>query len=161
MVLKTLGAERTGSAGTSLAGAESIEELLRELGLHRDGTRIENGSGLFDANRVSAAQVAGVLRAMASDPRTSSEFIAHLAIGGVDGTLRSRFKAHAASRRVRAKTGTLRATIALSGYVLPRVGSGPAVFSVLVDGLPGQHAEAKQKIDAIVERTLLLLDAQS
>jgi D-alanyl-D-alanine carboxypeptidase/D-alanyl-D-alanine-endopeptidase (penicillin-binding protein 4) len=77
--------------------------------------------------------------------------LAQLAIGGVDGTLRSRFRALEPGRRVRAKTGTLSATIGLSGYVLPREGGAPIAFSFLANGIEGQTAEARRRIDRVVE----------
>ena len=79
---------------------------------------ILNGSGLFDANRLSAATLTRVLSHAYRDPRLSAEFVAQLSIGGVDGTLRSRLRNHRKRRVVRAKTGTLARVVALSGFVL-------------------------------------------
>ncbi len=52
------------------------------------------------------------------------EFVAQLAVGGVDGTLKHRFRGGHARRLVRAKTGTLEDVAALSGYVLSPSGRG-------------------------------------
>jgi D-alanyl-D-alanine carboxypeptidase/D-alanyl-D-alanine-endopeptidase (penicillin-binding protein 4) len=150
MILKTLGAEKRGAPGSSESGAEVVRQLLLDLGLLAQGTRIANGSGLFDANRVSALQLARVLRAMNRDPAVKSEFLAQLAVGGVDGTLHSRFRARSAARMIRAKSGSLRDVVSLSGYVLGA--HRPVAFSMLVNNLPGKHAEVRAKIDELVER---------
>ena len=117
MILKSLGAQKA-LPGTSAAGAEVVVEWLREVGALEPGTIVRNGSGLFDANRVSAASLSRALVAAYRDPAIGPEFVAQLAIGGVDGTLRSRFRAHHKRRAIRAKTGTLAQVVALSGYVL-------------------------------------------
>jgi D-alanyl-D-alanine carboxypeptidase/D-alanyl-D-alanine-endopeptidase (penicillin-binding protein 4) len=151
MILKTIGAEEKGPIGTSRGGAQVLEELLQELKVHQPGTRIKNGSGLFDANRLSATQIGSLLRAMYRDPAVGPEFVAQLAIGGVDGSLRSRFRAHKNTRRVRAKTGTLRNVIALSGYVLDD-GGGAVAFALLANDLASDQDVARGKLDALVER---------
>jgi serine-type D-Ala-D-Ala carboxypeptidase/endopeptidase (penicillin-binding protein 4) len=152
MLLKALGAEVKGAPGTSASGGEAIAEWLREIEAFDPGTVVKNGSGLFDANRLSAWTLARALVAAYRDPRLSHEFVAELAIGGVDGTLHSRFPRQRQRRAVRAKTGTLRDVVALSGYVLGPGGRAPRAFSLIVVGLPGKQAEARQRIDGIVER---------
>ena len=83
-----------------------VREMARWLTEHQlfsEGTRISNGSGLFDANRVSAGTLAGVLELAYRMPAIYPELLAQLAIGGVDGTLRSRFRTLAPRRSVRRK----------------------------------------------------------
>jgi D-alanyl-D-alanine carboxypeptidase/D-alanyl-D-alanine-endopeptidase (penicillin-binding protein 4) len=79
------------------------------------------------------------------------EFLAQLAIGGVDGTLHSRFRKFKEQRTVRAKTGTLSAAVGLSGYVLSPSQPSAVVFSVLVNGLGGQAGAVRERIDRVVE----------
>jgi serine-type D-Ala-D-Ala carboxypeptidase/endopeptidase (penicillin-binding protein 4) len=150
MLFKTLGADAGASPARSEDGARVVLQWLSDHGLSSPDTRIENGSGLFDANRVSAATLAGVLVAVRRNPAVYPEFLAHLAIGGVDGTLRSRFRKFKAERAVRAKTGTLAAAVGLTGYVL--VGTQtPIVFSLLVNGLDGQAHAVRERMDRVVE----------
>jgi serine-type D-Ala-D-Ala carboxypeptidase/endopeptidase (penicillin-binding protein 4) len=151
MILKALGA-RKALPGTSAGGAEVVVEWLREVGALDPGTVVRNGSGLFDANRASAATLSGVLAAAYRDPAIGPEFVAQLAIGGVDGTLRSRFRAHKKTRKIRAKTGTLARVVALSGYVLRSGGKPPLAFAFIVTGPPGKQREGRDRIDALVER---------
>lgn len=151
MVFKTLGAEKKGRPGKSEKGAEVVREYLAKIGALDEGTIVKNGSGLFDANRTTALSLAKVLREAFRDPAISSEFVAHLAIGGVDGTLQSRFRNHRASRIVRAKTGTLNSVATLSGYVLGPPGKGPVAFSILVNDVPGKVSGSRQAMDKVVE----------
>jgi D-alanyl-D-alanine carboxypeptidase/D-alanyl-D-alanine-endopeptidase (penicillin-binding protein 4) len=154
MLLKVLGGDLGGLPATSQAGAKAVKDWLAQVGALSPETRIENGSGLFDANRVSAATFARVLRAVAREPSVYPEFMTQLAIGGVDGTLRSRFKKYRDLRRVRAKTGTLSACVGLSGYVLDPRGKAPIVFSLLANGIEGQAGVVRQKMDRVVEAIL-------
>ncbi|MCA9629326.1 MAG: D-alanyl-D-alanine carboxypeptidase/D-alanyl-D-alanine-endopeptidase [Myxococcales bacterium] len=115
---------------------------------------ILNGSGLFDANRLSAATLTRVLSHAYRDPRLSAEFVAQLSIGGVDGTLRSRLRNHRKRRVVRAKTGTLARVVALSGFVL-RDGKEPYAFSILVNGI-ADHAGVRRRMDRVVDALVSL-----
>jgi D-alanyl-D-alanine carboxypeptidase/D-alanyl-D-alanine-endopeptidase (penicillin-binding protein 4) len=151
MLLKVIGAEAGSVPARSQDGARVVKDWLRARGALSPETRIENGSGLFDANRVSAASFVRVLQLVRQDPGLYPEFLAQLSIGGVDGTLRSRFKALKSARSIRAKTGTLSAAIALSGYVLSPGGAAPIAFSFLVNGIEGHTGEARQHIDQVVE----------
>jgi len=151
MLFKALGADATSNPARSQDGAAVVRQWLSQHGLARPDTRIENGSGLFDANRVSAATLAGTLLAVRQNPAVYPEFLAQLAIGGVDGTLHSRFRKFKDQRIVRAKTGTLSAAVGLSGYVLSASSSAPIVFSVLVNGLEGQAGAVRERIDRVVE----------
>lgn len=119
---------------------------------------ILNGSGLFDANRLSAATLTRVLSHAYRDPRLSAEFVAQLSVGGVDGTLRSRLRKHRTTRAVRAKTGTLARVVALSGFVL-RQGKEPYAFSILVNGI-SDHSGVRQRMDRVVDALVELSQQQ-
>lgn len=149
-VFKTLGQGPKGEAATSQAAAERVLAWLASVGLEAKTTKIVNGSGLFDANRISAGTLAELLAKVYLDPELSPDFLAQLAIGGVDGTLGSRFKSAATRGRVRAKTGTLRNVDALAGYVLSSSGRLPTVFVVLVNGVDNNHAAVRTRIDRAV-----------
>jgi serine-type D-Ala-D-Ala carboxypeptidase/endopeptidase (penicillin-binding protein 4) len=148
---KVLGAETAALPARSADGARAVLGWLSEHDLVSPGTRIENGSGLFDTNRVSAETLVGTLAAVYRSPAIYPEFLAQLSIGGVDGTLRSRFRALTPKRSVRAKTGTLSAAIGLSGYLLSNRGLAPVAFSFLINDIEGYTGEARQRIDRVVE----------
>jgi D-alanyl-D-alanine carboxypeptidase/D-alanyl-D-alanine-endopeptidase (penicillin-binding protein 4) len=96
--------------------------------------------------------VVALLRAAYRDPAIMPEFVAQLSIGGVDGTLKNRFRAERIRRAVRAKTGTLDDAIALSGYVLGPPGHGPVAFSVIINHIEGKVAAGRAAADALVEK---------
>ncbi len=150
-VFKTIAAEKRGRPGTAAAAAEIVAESIEALGAADEGVVVRNGSGLFDANRSSPWAMAALLRAAARDPALSADFTAQLAIGGVDGTLRGRFRSWAKQRAIRAKTGTLDAVASLSGYVLPPPGRSPIAFSILVNGVAGKVGAAREDIDRVVD----------
>lgn len=141
-VLKTLSPE--GKPATFADASAKEREVLKSLGIELDTAKLTNGSGLYDTNRVSPAQVTSLLEAMYGDFRYRSDFLASLAVMGVDGTTRSRLSETDATRWVRVKTGTLDGISALSGYVGAR-GRAPIVFSVLFNALPrGGTAAARE-----------------
>jgi len=144
MVFRVLGAERRrpGRVEDSVA---VVRELLAEAGIDAARVQIVNGSGLFEGNRNSAGDLTWVYR----NPAIRGEYLAHLAIAGVDGTLAGRLGDLPRPRIVRAKTGTLDDVIALSGYVLGPRPSQVVAFSVLVNGARGRHGQARGLCDGI------------
>jgi D-alanyl-D-alanine carboxypeptidase/D-alanyl-D-alanine-endopeptidase (penicillin-binding protein 4) len=92
-----------------------------------------------------------LLRAAWRDPTLQPEFVAQLAVGGVDGTLRHRFRNGRAHRVVRAKTGTLEDAMALSGHVFPPSGRSPLAFSIIVNHIAGKVAAARAAADTLVQ----------
>jgi D-alanyl-D-alanine carboxypeptidase/D-alanyl-D-alanine-endopeptidase (penicillin-binding protein 4) len=150
-IFKTIGGERKARPARSADAAEVMTRWLGEIGAIEPGVVIKNGSGLFDANRVTAASTVQLLRAAWRDSAIREEYVAQLSIGGVDGTLRGRFKKETQRRAVRAKTGTLDDAIALGGYVLPPPGKGPLAFSILFNKVEGKAYGARAAADRLVE----------
>ncbi|MBN1771671.1 MAG: D-alanyl-D-alanine carboxypeptidase/D-alanyl-D-alanine-endopeptidase [Deltaproteobacteria bacterium] len=132
-VLRILGAERRGTPGTADHGAEVVREVLEAWNVPTDGLVLRNGSGLFAADEVTPRTLTALLRAVYLDAALRAEFLAALAVAGRDGTLHSRLRDGAARELVRAKTGTLAAVWALSGYALSPDGRAGYAFSVLVN----------------------------
>jgi D-alanyl-D-alanine carboxypeptidase/D-alanyl-D-alanine-endopeptidase (penicillin-binding protein 4) len=131
-ILKTLDA-RPGPA--TFAGAlERVRTYLGELGVPTEGLVLGNGSGLYDNNRISAAQLTALLGAVYRDERIQPDFMASLAIMGVDGTTRSRLRGSSRAGWLRVKTGTLDGVSALAGYA-GAPDRKPIAFSILLNGL--------------------------
>lgn len=151
MILKTLGAETAKAPAHSADGARAVRAYLKKIGALEKSTKVVNGSGLFDANRVSADTLVKVLVAAYRDPAIGPEYVAQLSVGGVDGTLHSRFRKYRKQRMVRAKTGTLARSIALSGYVLAPSRGGAVAFSFIANGRMPHHA-TRRHIDRVVDR---------
>ncbi len=150
MLLKIIGAEAA-RPGSSSGGAGIVKQELQDMGVDTEGLIVINGSGLFNGNRLSPRQIGQVLVGAYADPRTQAEYLSQLALAGQDGTLRRRLQDLPESVSVRAKTGTLRDTIALSGYVVGAPERSLA-FSFLANGVAGRQMVARRLADAIVTR---------
>jgi D-alanyl-D-alanine carboxypeptidase/D-alanyl-D-alanine-endopeptidase (penicillin-binding protein 4) len=149
MVFKTLGGEVKGRPGKSSDAADVVTRWVNKIGAGDTGLVIKNGSGLFDSNRTTATSMALLLRAMWRDSAVQPEFVAQLAVGGTDGTLHKRFREERHRHAIRAKTGTLDDTIALSGYVLGPPGKGPIAFSILMNKVAGKAGGARAAADKL------------
>ncbi len=148
-LFKTLASEKRGKPGSAQNAAQVELDWLKARQLGDEGLAISNGSGLYDANRVSARTLTRLLEAAYLDATISHAYEEQLAVGGLDGTLRTRFYALRSRRSVHAKTGTLNKVTALSGYVFgPEQETGVA-FSILVSG-SSAHSEIRQRMDALV-----------
>ena len=161
-VLKTVGAQTKAVPGpaTWADGRAAIHGYLATIGLPEAGYRADNGSGLFDATAVSARQITTVLRAAHRDFRVGPDLIASLPVGGVDGTLATRWHGRPAAGRVRAKTGTLDKVTALAGYVAID-SEHPLGFAILVNDIPpGQRASARTAADEILDALVAYLGPQ-
>ncbi|MGV6808807.1 MAG: D-alanyl-D-alanine carboxypeptidase/D-alanyl-D-alanine endopeptidase [bacterium] len=121
-LLLSLGANYYDAPATLEKGQNAIRELLHEIAVPNvDDIVIDNGSGLSREARISAAQL-GHLLDMAFRDAYMPEFLASLAIGGVDGTMYRRVKKKGMRGRSHLKTGTLRDVTAIAGYMLSRQG---------------------------------------
>lgn len=144
---------------TSERGAKVVKKWLSEKGIDLEGMVIENGSGLFDANRLSPELLTKVLAQVEDNPRIYQDFVSHLAMGSTDGTMKSRMKAGDLGQRIRAKTGTLKDVDALSGYLQRTDGRSPAAFSVIVVGVKSSHVDIRAKVDELILAWAEILNA--
>ena len=141
-ILKTLAP--SDAPATFTAASARQRETLVALGVNLDGAKLTNGSGLYDTNRVQPTQITSLLKSMYGDFRYRADFVASLAVMGVDGTTRSRLAGTDGERWIRVKTGTLDGISALSGYV-GAPGRAPIAFSILFNDLPsGGTSTARQ-----------------
>jgi len=106
---------------------------LAAQGLHMPELVLDNGSGLSRASRISAASLARLLTIAWQSPRMP-EYLASLAIVGVDGTLNRRLRHHPARGMAHLKTGSLRDVRALAGYVQGASGKRYIVVSLVNHG---------------------------
>lgn len=159
-IIKTLGAETGGRPGTWQKGVEAVAAFLEKLGIARSDYKMTNGSGLYDSNRFSAAQLVTLLRAVHKDFRFAADFVGSLALAGADGTVSHRLEGSLAERFVRAKTGTLSGVSALAGYA-GAPGRAPLAFAILMNGLPDTaSAIARRAQDRIAEALVAYLLAR-
>ncbi|MCC5888367.1 MAG: D-alanyl-D-alanine carboxypeptidase/D-alanyl-D-alanine-endopeptidase [Gammaproteobacteria bacterium] len=112
----TLGAQRFDPPATPEKGRAATLELLRQYGIDTGGLIIDNPSGLSRTARLSARQL-GQLLVAAWDGPYMPEFVSSLALSGLDGTVRNRFRFGPEAGRMHLKTGTLDHVSAIAGYV--------------------------------------------
>jgi D-alanyl-D-alanine carboxypeptidase/D-alanyl-D-alanine-endopeptidase (penicillin-binding protein 4) len=151
MIFKSLGGEGHARPARTTDSGEIVARFLERIGASDPGVVMKNGSGLFDADRVSAYGTTQLLRWAWRDPAIQPEYVAQLSVSGVDGTLRKRFRTDSMRRRVRAKTGTLDDVIALSGYVLRQDGHAPIAFSIFFNHVMGKQDAARHAADRLVD----------
>jgi D-alanyl-D-alanine carboxypeptidase/D-alanyl-D-alanine-endopeptidase (penicillin-binding protein 4) len=142
-LLKTLGAEVIGPPGTTDKGLQVVREFFTELGISPDAYVLENGSGLSRNNRLSPEQIVMLLTYMYDNFEVRSEFLASLAVAGVDGTLQRRLRDTQAERRLRAKTGAIQGVSCLSGYAVSK-NNEVFVFSIMMNDYKSGGYAVKQ-----------------
>ena len=129
LLLKEIGLVDEGSP-TRVAGLQAVASVLVQRGISTDGVVLVDGSGLDANNRLTCSLLVNLLESFGSQ----SVLAEGLALAGSTGTLREQLTTPPAVRRVRAKTGTLRTSKALSGFY--EVSDGAITFSLLLNG-PG------------------------
>ena len=139
--------------------------LDRAAGIPRDQIVVDTGSGLSYRTQFSPRQIVSVVRAAAGldgrgqlDPERAAAcaeaWKTSLSVGGVDGTLRRRFRTSDLRGRVHGKTGTLSTVIALSGLLEGPDGRTLA-FAVVTNG---HSPSRKNLVRGAHEQVLEVLD---
>ena len=129
-----LGDKTNPRATSAERGIAVVRRFLNEIGVAPDGLIQYDGSGLSRHNLVTPAALVTVYTYMAKQSRYAGAWFESLTIGGIDGTLASRFKGTKTKGNVRGKTGTIDQVSALSGYVTT-TGGERLVFSIIVNGV--------------------------
>ncbi len=148
LVLRTLG-KLYGSDGSFAQGTRVVRQFIENAGIDPADFFFYDGSGLSTGDLITPRSATQVL-AYAAQQSWGEAYRATLPVGGMDGTLGSRFTSGAGKGHVFAKTGTLNETNALSGYVQAASGKMLA-FTVLVNDHSPASSAAMGVMDAIVE----------
>jgi len=118
-------------AGTRAGGRAATSFALEQLGVPDDGFAQVDGSGLSRDNQIAAQQITALLAGvLIRGGRASEALLASMAAPQADGTLDERLEG--LEGRVRAKTGFIGGTSALSGVLETETGRR-LVFSILVE----------------------------
>ncbi|HEX8484018.1 D-alanyl-D-alanine carboxypeptidase/D-alanyl-D-alanine endopeptidase [Sphingomonas sp.] len=141
-------------SGSIADGQAAVRGMLDAAGVERWRYDLADGSGMSSYNRVSPRGVVRFLRWTQTQP-WGATYRATLPIGGVDGSLRRRFAGTALAGKVFAKTGTLNAASALSGFLVAASGR-TLVFATFAGDMP-EDAPASATVDA----ALLLIAAEN
>ncbi len=135
-LLRTIGGD-VGGVADDQDGVTAELQFLRSRGIPTTGMRLYDGSGLAEANRVTALTLARIL----SDAELRDhglELYPLLPAGGRDGTLKYY---HFTTARVRAKTGHLSDADSLAGYVDTKR-HGRLAFAFMINDSPGDPDDA-------------------
>ena len=132
LLLRRIG--RISGTGSLADGIAAMEAMLAGAGVPRAGYDFSDGSGMSTYNRVSPRAAVALLRWGAAQP-WGKAWRASFPVGGTDGTLRKRFAGTPLQGKLFAKTGTLNATNALSGYLTAASGR-ELTFSIFANDVP-------------------------
>jgi D-alanyl-D-alanine carboxypeptidase/D-alanyl-D-alanine-endopeptidase (penicillin-binding protein 4) len=127
----------------------TVRNWMRAHAIDDSGLVMENGSGLSRIERISPAQMGGLLRAGLRS-NWAPEFLASMPIAATDGTMRRRLNGSPAAGRARLKTGTLRNVVAVAGYVPDGSGVQNVVVAMVNDELAGD-GRGRAVVDALVD----------
>ncbi len=154
LILRTLGKVTLPAATTSSLGQtseelgiEAVKSFLKTVGIRPEALNLDDGSGLSRNDMITADASVQLLTFM-SKHRYANVFRDALPVGGVDGTLRNRFRGTPAENNVRAKTGSLSSAASLGGYVTTAAGEKLA-FSIMVNNYPREVEPRSLCIDPI------------
>ncbi len=148
LMLRRLGNKFDVNNNTTAQGARVVRQFLINAGLDGDDFLFYDGSGMSSHNLVAPRATAKLLAYAMSQPWFPA-WKAALPVGGLDGSLTSRFSEAPLKNHVFAKTGTLGESRALSGY-LDCASGKQVIFSIMVDDhLPGSIAD-RVTMDKIV-----------
>lgn len=144
-VYLSLSAGKDGTPGETKASERVVREWLAAKGIAAPELVIENGAGLSRADRISAANLAGVLRVAWASP-VMPELVSSLSLFAVDGTFK--LKNGAFAGRAHLKGGTLTGVQSVAGFVLTPRGERRLVVMIV------NHENANRAqgaLDALVE----------
>ncbi len=146
LLLRRLGL-RQGS-GSIADGQVEVRAMLEKAGVPRAAYDFSDGSGMSSYNRIAPRGTVAMLRWIAAQP-WGTAWRETLPIAGIDGTLARRFKGTSLEGKLFAKTGTLNATNALSGYLIAKSGR-TLTFSMLANDVPPEGGATRIMDAALV-----------
>lgn len=144
-LLLTIAAERVGTPGNEINGAQAIQTWLVSNGMVFPELVIENGSGLSRAERISAEHLGELLEHAYHSP-VMAELMSSLPMLSVDGTVMRRLQESPMQGRAHLKTGSLNGVRSIAGYVLDEKGRRWAVVFIVNHTLAGATKSAQDAL---------------
>ena len=142
----------TAGTGSVADGRAAVRAMLDRAGVDPLSYDFADGSGMSTYNRISPRAAIGLLRWTQTQP-WGAAWRATLPVGGRDGTLKRRFAGTALEGRLFAKTGTLNAANALSGFMTTASGR-TLLFSAIANDMPGDVSAT-----GVIDKALLAVAA--
>jgi len=141
-----------GEQGSTEDGLELLSEHWKSKGINTDGVRLQDGSGLSEANRVTTLFMAQLLAKMAASGGTNFEaFYESIPVAGRSGSMKNRLKGTAAEGRLRAKSGTLESVRGLAGYAR-NAGGELLAYALIANDYTGSGGQMRQKLEQFLVR---------
>ena len=148
-LLKRIGHEATGDPGSWASGSAAVRMFLsKTLGPDAANFVIDDGSGMSRENRLTAQLLCRLLAKMNRMGDVADLYRDSLAVGGRDGTLRTRFGEQRLTGTVHGKSGYINGVIALSGYLVHE--DRAYAFSILINDYKKPVYVAKRMMDQMV-----------
>jgi D-alanyl-D-alanine carboxypeptidase/D-alanyl-D-alanine-endopeptidase (penicillin-binding protein 4) len=150
VLLRTLGrtnlSHATSKSDTADLGLEMVSKKLAEIGVSPAYYRQADGSGLSRKNLIAPIGLVQTLIGMSKTPE-GQLYRGSLAVAGVNGSLKNRFKD--SKNLIQGKTGSLTGVAALAGYINPPQ-YPPLAFSIIVNNHDRQNSEIRAAMDEII-----------
>ncbi|KTD22168.1 D-alanyl-D-alanine carboxypeptidase [Legionella lansingensis] len=145
-------AEKLHGSPVNWAGAQPIVKnfIQQQTGIQLQSAVLTDGSGLSRHDLITPSQTASLLRFLYHRFPLSYEYIAALPVSGRDGTLQRRFKKPTQQDFVRAKTGTMRGIVSLSGY-LYTANAHTLAFAIFINHVRGTKPAVSGKYRYVVD----------
>ena len=132
LLLRRVGREK--GSGSIADGLAAVRTMLDQAGVARTHYDFADGSGMSTYNRIAPRGMIAFLRWAGAQP-WGAAWRETFPVAGVDGTLARRFRDTPLEGRLFAKTGSLNATNALSGFMTAKSGR-TLLFSAYANDVP-------------------------
>lgn len=139
---------KVNNSGSFYAGTQAVTEFWKSKGVNLKGFVMKDGSGLSVQNRVSARQLASIMRAYTTDSMYPT-FIKTLPVAGKTGSISNIFKNSVAENNLTAKSGYMRRLRSYTGYVTNKSGK-LLTFAIIVNNHSDSPAAMKTKLEKIM-----------
>ncbi len=147
MLVKNIAALHS-TPGTLKEGMDIVNDHLKKMELPEKEFHIMNPSGLSRENRLSSYALWKILNFLRKNISVQPEFLGSLAIGGLEGTMKSRFVDVKNQGWIRAKTGSLDGVVSLAGYA-GDIDGKVTTFSLIYNG-----SKAEDKVRAFFDKLI-------
>ncbi len=128
---------------------EAINQSLDELGIDSDDYILIDASGLSRQNLVSPKTLVRTLALMFKPSELDTQYQQSMAVAGVSGTLKNRFRDTSVRGNFWGKTGTLTGVGSLSGYLFTP-NDFTLLIGIVINNSDLTSKQIRQEIDRIV-----------